>query len=90
MDVHTIAIVLLGFIVGFSTAIIIFKNLLVAGTFEIDTSEHPYIFRLNLGLDVNDIAERSFVIYKVDSSWHCDRDEYIRKIKEKDLEDPHI
>lgn len=86
MDFYTIVVALIGFIVGMSVAVIIFRNFLVIGAFQIDNSADPYIFRLQLNSDIKDISEHSFVVCKIDTDWRVDRNQYIHTITEKELD----
>ena len=86
MEMTNIASGILGVVIGACVSIVFFKNIVVAGTMQIDKTKKPFFFRLSLSEDIDDIVKRPFVIFKVDSSWAVNRDKYIHQITEEELE----
>lgn len=87
MDIRSLVLVFIGFMIGMSVGVIIFRNFMVVGAFQIDNTDDPYIFRLKLDEDIKHIASRTFVVCNIDTTWRVDREKYIHNITEKDLED---
>jgi len=74
------------FICGFVVATFMYRTFIEeVGTVQIDVSARPFIFRLVLDKDLDVIKNRRMVYFKVDHTWHADRERYIHEVTEKEI-----
>jgi len=76
----------LGFIVG-TILVVLAIGVSTVGSFQLDMSQKPFIFRVYLERDLDYISNKGIVTMRVDKNWKANREDYIHNVTEKEVDD---